>query len=177
MNITVYLGSSFGNDPAFAEETKALGTWIGKKGHRLVYGGSHLELMGVLCDAVIENGGEVTGVMPGFMFAAGRNHPAVAVETVGDMAQRKARMMELGDVFIALPGGIGTLEEISEAISALRLRLHGRPCFFLNVSGYYDPLEEMFAAMAESGFIRKEDLAGVRFAKTAAELIALLRDL
>lgn len=177
MNITVYLGSSFGNDPAFASETEKLGIWIGKNGHRLVYGGSHLGLMGVLCDAVTGNGGQVTGVMPGFMIAAGRNHQAIELETVTGMAERKARMMELGDVFIALPGGIGTLEEITEAISALRLRLHGRPCLFLNVSGYYDPLEKMFASMTGCGFLRREEMRNVRFVKTAEELTAFLADL
>ena len=175
MNITVYLGSSIGDDPDYRKEAEHLGEWIGKNGHRLVYGGSHLGLMGVLSNAVLDSGGTVTGVMPEFMIASGRaGGKSIELIRVKDMAERKKKMLELGDAFIALPGGPGTLEEISEAISGLRLRLHTRPCILLNVNGYYDPLIRMFDSMEKSGFVRPEELRYVHFAECTEDIITIL---
>ena len=148
MNITVYLGSSIGDDPDYRKEAEHLGEWIGKNGHRLVYGGSHLGLMGVLSNAVLDSGGTVTGVMPEFMIASGRaGGKSIELIRVKDMAERKKKMLELGDAFIALPGGPGTLEEISEAISQSRLGRSEKECFLYDVDGYYDDLRRMLLKM------------------------------
>ncbi len=176
MNVTVYLGSSSGEDPAFAECARELGRLIARGGHRLVYGGSGDGLMGVLADAVLSEGGEVTGIMPRFLIARGRAHPALKdLAAVDTMAERKAEMARLGDVFVALPGGPGTLEEISEMISAARLGLHGRPCILLNVKGFYDPLKQLFERMRESGFVREDELRHLYFVHSPREAADIIR--
>ncbi len=115
MNITVYLGSNEGNDPSLKEAVRALGAWIGNAGHALVYGGSKSGLMGELAESVLNAGGKVTGVEPQFFIDAGLEYDAITTLIVTkDMAERKAKMIELGDAFIAFPGGTGTLEEVSE---------------------------------------------------------------
>ena len=111
MNITVYLGAFEGNDPALAEAVRELGTWIGRSGNALVYGGSKSGLMGVIADSVLEAGGEVTGVEPQFFIDEEVQHEGLTKLIITkDMAERKAKMIELGDAFIAFPGGTGTLE-------------------------------------------------------------------
>ena len=120
MNITVYLGASAGNDPAFLPAVQELGNWIGANGHALVYGGSKSGLMGALADSVLEAGGHVTGVEPSFFIEAEFQHDGIDdLIVTSDMAERKAKMIELGDAFIAFPGGTGTLEEIDEVKSAV----------------------------------------------------------
>ena len=122
MNITVYLGASVGNDPAFLPAVQELGNWIGANGHALVYGGSKSGLMGALADSVLEAGGHVTGVEPSFFIEAEFQHDGIDdLIVTSDMAERKAKMIELGDAFIAFPGGTGTLEEIAEVMSAVSL--------------------------------------------------------
>ena len=112
MNITVYLGASEGVDPALKTAARELGAWIGKSGHALVYGGSKCGLMGELAESVLEAGGEVTGVEPRFFIDEGFAYDAITrLIVTRDMSERKAKMIELGDAFIAFPGGTGTLEE------------------------------------------------------------------
>ena len=166
MNIAVYCGSSAGADPAFAEAARALGTWIGRAGHRLVYGGSSTGIMGVLADAVLAAGGEVTGVMPRFLSALEIVHPGLTrFEETETMAERKTRMLELADAYVALPGGVGTLEEVSEVMSLCRVgQLAGR-CVLLNLHGYWEPLRAQLHAMAGQGFILPEELSLFRFAE------------
>ena len=110
MNITVYCGASGGNDPGYTEAARTLGRWIGHNGHRLVYGGGKVGMMGAVADAVLESGGKVTGVIPRFMMEKDLGHRGIdemiVVETMGE---RKLKMIELGDCFLALPGGSGTL--------------------------------------------------------------------
>ena len=120
MNITVYLGASVGNDPAFLPAVRQLGTWIGSNGHALVYGGSKSGLMGALADSVLDAGGRVTGVEPSFFIEAEFQHDGIDdLIVTSDMAERKAKMIELGDAFVAFPGGTGTLEEIAEVKALL----------------------------------------------------------
>ena len=134
MNITVYLGSAHGNDPKYKNEVVRLGNWIGKAGHRLIYGGSRIGLMGELAEAVLTAGGEVIGVEPDFFVDSCLQHHGITrLIVTKTMAERKARMIELGDVFIAFPGGTGTLEEISEVMSQVRLGHNERPCIVLNL--------------------------------------------
>ena len=122
MNITVYLGANEGNDPKLKEAVRELGMWIGKSGNSLVYGGSKCGLMGELAESVLTAGGEATGVEPQFFIDAGYEYDALTrLIVTRDMAERKTKMIELGDVFIAFPGGTGTLEEISEVMSKVVL--------------------------------------------------------
>ena len=137
MNITVYLGATPGNDPALSDAVRALGTWIGQSGHALVYGGSKCGLMGELAESVLKAGGRVTGVEPRFFVEDGFVYDAITELIVTeDMSERKAKMIELGDAFIAFPGGTGTLEEIAEVISKVALRHLDAPCILYNLNGY-----------------------------------------
>ena len=154
MNITVYLGSARGNDPKYAQEVIKLGTWIGSAGHRLIYGGSRIGLMGELAEAVLQAGGEVIGVEPGFFVDSCLQHDGINELIVTEtMAERKAKMIELGDAFIAFPGGTGTLEEISEVMSQIRLGHNDKPCIVLNLDGYYEPLRAMLDTMVREDFL------------------------
>lgn len=129
MNITVYLGANAGNDPALAEAVRELGSWIGANGHRLVYGGSRSGLMGQLAQSALDAGGTVTGVEPQFFVQQELQHDGLTELIVTkDMTERKTKMIELGDAFIAFPGGTGTLEEIAEVMSKVSLgQLDARP--------------------------------------------------
>ena len=167
MNITVYLGANMGTDKTYAMEAKALGTWIGNAGHRLIYGGSRAGLMGILADAVLEAGGEVIGVEPSFFIDAEVQHEGITQLIVTDtMTERRARMIELGDAYIAFPGGTGTLEEISEVISAKKLGQMSKPVVVLNIEGYYDHLEALFRKMVEEGFLTRREMEKTFFART-----------
>ena len=159
MNITVYLGANMGTDKTYAMEAKALGTWIGSAGHRLIYGGSRAGLMGILADAVLEAGGEVIGVEPSFFIDAEVQHEGITQLIVTDtMTERRARMIELG--------GTGTLEEISEVISAKKLGQMSKPVVVLNIEGYYDHLEALFRKMVEEGFLTRREMEKTFFART-----------
>ena len=167
MNITVYCGASFGSKPAFREAAGKLGQWIGASGHRLVYGGSCVGTMGVLADAVLEAGGEVYGVEPHFMIERELQHDGITkLFEVDTMSQRKDLMIELGEAFVALPGGVGTLEEISEVASRIRLDLVQAPCAFFNLDGFYDDIERYFDHMAREGFLPPEAHGKIVFART-----------
>ena len=122
MNITVYCGSNFGDNPHFEEAARNLGAWIARAGHALVYGGSSVGLMGAVSRAAIEGGAPVIGVEPAFFIEAGvAQHDLTELIVCDTMGERKAKMIELGDAFVALPGGVGTLEEISEIFTRVRL--------------------------------------------------------
>lgn len=165
MNITVYLGASKGSDEMYAYEARALGTWIGEHGHRLIYGGSRVGLMGTLADAVLAAGGEVIGVEPAFFVEQEVQHDGITDLIVTEtMAQRREKMIELGDAFIAFPGGTGTLEEISEVISMKKLGYTDKPVIILNIENYYAPLEAMLKKMVEEGFLDERELRKVFFA-------------
>ena len=157
MNITVYLGSARGKDPKYAQEVIKLGTWIGRAGHRLIYGGSRIGLMGELAEAVLQAGGEVIGIEPGFFVETCLQHDGITELIVTEtMAERKAKLIEMGDAFIAFPGGTGTLEEIAEVMSQVRLGHNDKPCMVLNIYRYYEPLKELLDHMVEEGFLDQE---------------------
>ena len=175
MNITVYLGASAGNDPAFLPAVQELGNWIGANGHALVYGGSKSGLMGALADSVLEAGGHVTGVEPSFFIEAEFQHDGINdLIVTSDMAERKAKMIELGDAFIAFPGGTGTLEEIAEVMSKLALNHLDAPCIFYNLNGYYDHMKALLDHMIETELSTKERQKKIYFADTLEEVTALL---
>ena len=175
MNITVYLGASPGSDPALKRAVRALGDWIGRAGHALVYGGSKSGLMGALAESVLAAGGEVTGVEPQFFVDAGFVYDAITrLIVTPDMTARKATMIELGDAFIAFPGGTGTLEEIAEVMSKVSLGHLNAPCVLYNLNGYYDGLKALLAHMIEMGLSSPERQRGIVFAETLDEIRAAL---
>jgi uncharacterized protein (TIGR00730 family) len=175
MNITVYLGANEGNDPKLKDAVKALGAWIGDAGHALVYGGSKSGLMGALAESVLQAGGKVTGVEPQFFIDAGFEYNAVTKLIITkDMAERKAKMIELGGAFIAFPGGTGTLEEIAEVMSKVSLGHLDRPCILYNLNGYYDGLKTQLAQMIGLGLSSKQRLRGIYFAENLEEIKRIL---
>ena len=171
MNITVYLGALEGKDHTLIEAVRELGTWIGESGHALVYGGSKSGLMGELAESVLAAGGEVTGVEPQFFIDAGFQYDAITrLIVTKDMTERKTRMIELGDAFIAFPGGTGTLEEITEVMSKLSLKHLDAPCILYNLNGYYDSLKELLVHMIEMGLSTEEKQEGIYFAENLGEI-------
>lgn len=175
MNIAVYCGSSPGKDPRLDREARALGAWIAGEGHALVYGGSSVGLMGAISRAALDAGGRVYGVEPQFFIDAGvAQHDLTELFVVEDMGQRKAKMIELADAFVAFPGGVGTLEEISEILSRIRLGMGPAECYFLNIGGFWNPLRELFASMLAQGFIAEADHARFLFPDSLDELTRLL---
>ncbi|MDK6234192.1 LOG family protein [Aerococcus sanguinicola] len=175
MDILVYCGANPGKDPIYAEAARELGQWIAQSGHRLVYGGGRTGLMGILADEVLAQGGEVYGVMPAFLKDHEIAHQGLTqLEIVDTMAERKTRMLDLSDACLALPGGPGTLEEISEAISLARLGQSDRPCVFINVAAYYRPMQELFMNMCQAGFLAQEDYERINFISDLSDLNDIL---
>lgn len=171
MNITVYLGSYEGSDASLREAVRELGTWIGESGNSLVYGGSSVGLMGVLAESVIKAGGKATGVEPQmFIDKVLQYDDLTELIVTKDMFERKAKMIELGDAFIALPGGTGTLEEIAEVMSQVSLGLIDAPCILYNYKGYYDNLREQLKRMIEAGLSTEERQKGIYFVEELGEI-------
>lgn len=178
MNITVYLGAREGNEPVFREAAAEIGKWIAEAGHRLIYGGSGIGLMGVLADAAMESGGEVIGVEPQFFIDDGFLHEGITKTIPTEtMAERRLLMMEMGDAFIALPGGIGTLDEISEVIVMAALGKHKKPCILYNKNGYYDLLRGMFDRMTNYEFMAEDARDRIVFADTLEDIQRAVGDL
>mgnify|MGYP000699380662 CR=1 FL=1 len=175
MNITVYLGANDGNDSLYLEEACRLGRWIGSSGHTLVYGGSACGLMGALARSALEAGGKVIGVEPQFFIdGAVQLNGLTELIITPDMAQRKAKMIELGDAFIAFPGGLGTLEEISEVMSRVALHKLVAPCILYNLDGYYEGLRAQLTHMVKMGLCTPEKLENIHFAADLAEIKTIL---
>ena len=175
MNITVYLGASSGNDPTLETSVRALGRLIGKSGNALVYGGSKNGLMGALAESVLRAGGEVTGVEPQFFIDEGYQYDEITTLIVTrDMTERKTKMIELGDAFIAFPGGTGTLEEIAEVMSKVSLKHLDAPCILYNLNGYYRALQALLEQMIEKGLSSEERQEGIYFADNLEEIRRIL---
>ena len=154
--ICVNCGSNPGNNPAYLEMAKLLGKILAKRNLKLVYGGASVGLMGKVADAVIKSGGSAIGVIPK-MFADKVSHPGLTeLHILDTMHQRKAMMFELSDGFIALPGGFGTIEEITELLTWAQLGLNKKPCGIINVNGYFDKLLAFFDCGVADGFIKQE---------------------
>ena len=170
--ICVYCGSSPGTDPAFVRVAREVGGLIAQRGHSLVYGGGNTGLMGVVADAVLAAGGQVVGVIPDNFVRQELEHRGLTkLHVVSTMHERKALMASLADGFLALPGGIGTLEEIAEVFVWTQLGLHAKPCALLNVNGYYDPLVSFLTRMADVRFLRAEQLAQLIVAREPSEAL------
>ena len=175
MNITVYLGAKEGNDPGLKKAVQELGTWIGSSGNALVYGGSKSGLMGAIADSVLAAGGEVTGVEPEFFIQDEFQHAGLTKLIVTkDMPERKSKMIELGDAFIAFPGGTGTLEEIAEIMSKVSLKQLDAPCILYNLNGFYKDLKALLNHMIEMGLSSKERQEGIYFAESLEQIKHIL---
>ena len=175
MNITVYLGANKGNDDSLERAAKELGQWIGDSGHALVYGGSKTGLMGILAESAVESGGKVTGVEPEMFIQSEVQYDGVTELIVTkDFPERKRKMIELGDTFIAFPGGTGTLEEIAEVMSQIALQQLDAPCILYNLNGYYDGLKALLFHMIEMGLSTEERQKQIYFAENLADIKAIL---
>lgn len=176
MNITVYLGASAGASPKLREATCELAKWIADGGHTLVYGGSKTGLMGTLATTALSRGGRVVGVEPDFFMEQEQQLNGLTELIVTEtMAQRKDKMIELGDAFIAMPGGTGTLEEIAEVMSRVSLKQLDAPCILYNLDGYYDHLRELLAVMREAGLSSDARQRGIHFAGSLQEIADILQ--
>ncbi|RJQ78814.1 TIGR00730 family Rossman fold protein [Pseudonocardiaceae bacterium YIM PH 21723] len=175
MRIAVYTGSASGVDPRFAETARSLGRTLAERGIGLVYGGGRVGLMGEVADAVLAAGGEAVGVMPSALVNAEIAHLGLTeLHVVADMHERKAKMIELADAFIALPGGTGTLEELFEVWTWLQLGMHDKPVTLLDVADYWRPLTDMLDHMVTNGFVRQAQRDTLLHAHSVEDALAQL---
>ena len=176
-NICVYCGSGSGRSPVYADAARSLGEQLAKADIRLVYGGGAVGLMGILAKSVLDNGGNVTGIIPEFL-----QEREVMLDTVQDlivtkdMHERKRKMFEAAQAFVALPGGIGTLEEVVEMLTWAQLGQHKKPILLANINGFWDPLTRLFDHMEEEAFFRQG--MGISFltARSTDEIVPMLRE-
>ena len=175
--ICVYCGSGPGNDRVFLDSAVAFGHAMAEEGIGLVYGGGNIGLMGAVAHAVLERGGHVTGIIPDFLTARERLLEEVQeTVVVPDMHSRKRLMFEKADAFVALPGGIGTLEELVEQMTWAQLGQHSKPILLLNINGFWKPLLVLLAHMREQGFIRPGLELSYLVAERVEDVIPMLRD-
>jgi len=171
-SLCVYCGSRPGTDPVHTETARAVGDWIGRHGGQLVYGGGHHGLMGVVADAALDAGGRVVGVIPEALVELEAAHQrCTELHVVANMHERKRLMAERADAFIALPGGIGTFEELFEVWTWRQLGYHDKPIGLLNVGGYYDALLGFLRGTVQAGFMGEWQLDLIRTGSRASELL------
>lgn len=174
--LCVYCGASTGNLPAYRTAAEALGTLLAQEGITLVYGGGHVGLMGAIADACLRAGGQVIGVIPQALADKEVAHLGLTeLYIVPSMHERKHKMAELADAFVALPGGIGTLEELIEVLTWQQLGFHNKPIAVLNVAQCFTPLRALLTHMVQSGFLRPAHAAALLEAEHPADLLAQLR--
>jgi uncharacterized protein (TIGR00730 family) len=174
--ICVYCGSGPGTDPAFVESARTFGAILAKNSIGLVFGGGSVGMMGTLAKSVLEHGGEVTGVIPEFLVA--REHAMRGADNLiitRDMHERKRKMFELADAFVAMPGGIGTLEELVEQITWVQLGRHGKPILLANIKGFWDPLCALIDHMKKLEFIRGDLNFDLLVAEKVADILPMLQ--
>jgi uncharacterized protein (TIGR00730 family) len=172
MNICVFCGSSKGTTPVYIEAAKNLGKLLAEKKITLVYGGGNVGLMGVIADAVIEHEGKVIGIIPEFLMRREVGHRGITqLEVVQSMHERKKRMADLADGFIAMPGGWGTLEELAEILTWRQLTLIDQPVGILNTAGFFDPLLQQMHKMTDEGFLKHGWLDTLHVAETPSQLL------
>ena len=177
MKICVFCGSSMGNTPLYREAATELGRAIVNRGWSLVYGGGQVGLMGVVANTVLQEGGEVTGVIPHFLNTREVAHNGVThLKLVETMHERKALMQKLSDAFVALPGGFGTYEEVLEIITWGQLGLHRKPIGLLDLDGFYQPLLSQVEKGIECGFIRPEFRGLLVSGESVADVAASIED-
>ncbi|MFT8531820.1 TIGR00730 family Rossman fold protein [Bifidobacterium aquikefiri] len=176
LKVTVYCGAATGKDPKYADWADRLGKWIADSRGELVFGAGGVGLMGIVAKSVLKHGGSAHGIIPQALAERERPYEGLTtVEVVHDMDERKRRMMELGDVYIAFPGGPGTVEEITEAFSWARIGLTSKPCVFFNLDGYWDPIRTMYQRMVDNGFLNQGSFDKLLFANSFDEIIPWAR--
>ena len=174
--VCVYCGSSAGTDPTFAEAARALGKALAQNRIRLVYGGGSIGIMGALAGSVLAHGGNVTGIIPDFL--VGKEHRLAGAQEMivtRDMHERKRVMFERADAFVALPGGIGTLEELVEQLTWAQLGRHRKPILLANIAGFWDPLCELLDHMNALGFLHSTSRLNYLIADTVEDILPALR--
>jgi uncharacterized protein (TIGR00730 family) len=154
--VSVFCGTSATRDPVVEKEIRTFGQEVARRGITLVYGGSSLGLMGTLADAAISAGGKVIGVIPETLVGREAAHKGVELKVVDTMHDRDQTMSDLGDAFVAFPGGFGTLDQLMEMITWKQLGIHGKPIVIANLGGYFDPLVQQFENAIRSGYARPE---------------------
>ena len=175
--VCVYCGSSPGTEPGFVEAAKKFGKILAENGVRLVYGGGSVGLMGALAEAVLEHGGEATGIIPEFLTKRERpRRLAQELIVTRDMHERKRIMFERADAFVALPGGVGTLEELVEQLTWVQLGRHKKPILIANINGYWDPLLALMAHMREQEFVPQALRVNFLVAERVEQILPKLRD-
>jgi uncharacterized protein (TIGR00730 family) len=176
MRVAVFLGSATGRRPEYVAAAADFGRELAMAGVGIVYGGASVGMMGALADAALAAGGEVIGVIPGGLFAAEVPHPGLTrMEVVSTMHERKALMAALADAFAALPGGLGTLDELFEILTWQRIGLHAKLVALVDVGDFWDPLAGMLDALTAAGFVPPATRACVARVKDAAEFLSLLQ--
>lgn len=174
--ICVFCGSSLGTSSVYAAAADQLGELLAREGIGLLYGGGKVGLMGRLADAVLEGGGEVIGVIPAQLEAREVAHAGLTeLRVVRSMHERKAMLADLADAFVALPGGLGTLEELFEIATWAQLGIHAKPVGILNVSGYFDCVSQLLNQAIHEGFIREEHRKLITFRDDPVDLLEALR--
>ena len=177
MTVCVFAASSSRVDQEYGKDAALLGSLLAVAGIEVVFGGGGIGLMNKLADGVIENGGKITGVIPAFMQAEGWGHNGISETIVtADMSERKRKMFEMSDAVIALPGGVGTLEELTEAITLKQLSLFDGQIIILNTCGFYNSLLDFIDNMIDSNFLRKEHKGIWKVVNTPGEVIDALRN-
>ncbi|HTT95862.1 MAG TPA: TIGR00730 family Rossman fold protein [Solirubrobacterales bacterium] len=172
--VCVFAGSGVGTDPAFAAAARELGATLAARDLGLVFGGEAAGLMGAVADGAVEGGGEVIGVIPRFLADIGSPYPGADIRLVDTLAERKLLMADLAAGFVALPGGLGTLDELTEMVTWTQLGVHDKPLVLLDVLGCWAKLRELLDSMVADGFLRPEARALLRFATSPAAAVAAL---
>jgi len=176
--LCVFCGSSMGLRPAYAEAAAELGALLAQEGIQLVYGGGNVGLMGVVAKSCMESGGEVIGIIPRALFKKEHGNQAITrLEVVSSMHERKSRMSELSDGFVALPGGIGTFEELLEVLTWSQLGIHRKPVAVINVGGYFNPLLALLDNALDEGFLGAEHRGLLLVSDRLGDLVSNLRKL
>jgi len=173
--VCVYCGSGSGTNPRFIEAAQALGKIFAENGIRLVYGGGSVGMMGAVARAVLDHGGEVTGIIPDFLVQKEVMMPLKDLIVTPDMHERKRLMFEHSDAFVALPGGIGTLEELVEQLTWKQLGRHAKPVLLADIDGFWEPLLELFVHMRSTQFIRTDMSVEILKAERVEDILPRLR--
>lgn len=175
-SICVFCGSRTGAPPEFADTAREFGTWMARHHHRLIYGGGGTGIMGVVADSVLAAGGEVTGIITTQLATIELMHPGVAdMRVTANMHERKALMHSLADLYVALPGGFGTMEELFEAVTWAQLELHSHPIAALNQNGVYDGLVHLIDAMTRNDFLKPKYKSLLTFTDSLPQLTAWIQ--
>lgn len=176
-SIAVYCGSNLGTRPVYAERAAAVGSLLAREGIALVYGGGNVGLMGIVADAALAAGGKVIGVIPEQLVNLEVAHRGLTeLQIVSNMHERKMRMFDLSDGFIALPGGFGTMDEMFEMLTWRQLGIGDKPCAFLDVDGFYAPLAAMMDRMVTEGFVHAEQREDLWHGDDLDAMLAWMRD-